>query len=304
MIRFKNLMLIFLILVLTIGISVSTSQNVFAATLITKTYTVKSGDCLALIAQTYGESLNNLRTVNHKWNNPIFPGQFFEVSVTNNPIVQKIAKAEGNSIKIYTVKSGDCLSLISQTYGESLNDLRKANHKWNDSIFPGQFLNVSVKTSPTVQKSVPKKINYIAQIPAPNKTNYISQKSTSKEINYTPSDLNLLTRLITAESQGESYNAQVAVGAVVVNRVKSSSFPKSISTVINQETNDCYQFTTVSNGSINKPAQGNAVKAAYAALNGNDPTNKALFFYDTSANDPWIISQPVSVRIDKLIFAY
>ena len=141
--------------------------------------------------------------------------------------------------KNYTVKSGDCLSRIAQNYGETLNNLRNANNKWNDSIFPGQVLNVSGTTSYTTKQIVP---------------------SATK---YTASDLNLLSRLITAEAGGESYNAQVAVGAVVMNRVKSSRFPNSISAVINQKTNGYYQFTCVQNGNINRPAPASDVNAAH-----------------------------------------
>jgi len=183
------------------------------------------------------------------------------------------------SCKTYTVKSGDSLSLIAKNFGIPLNTLRKANNKWDDSIFVGQVLNVPVTSSSTVQL-------------APG------------AIKYTASELDLLARLITAEAQGEPYNAQVAVGAVVVNRVKSSNFPNSISAVINQTANGYYQFTPVQNGMINKPAQASPLKAAVAALNGVDPTNKALFFYDNTATSAWLLAKPVSITIDKLIFAY
>ena len=184
------------------------------------------------------------------------------------------------SSKTYTVKSGDCLSLIAKNYGIGLNNLRKANNKWNDCIIVGQVLNIPITTSST------------KQLPNPG------------SINYTASDLDLLARLITAEAQGEPYSAKVAVGAVVVNRVKSGSFPNSISSVINQTINGYYQFSPVLNGAINKPAQADAIKAAQAALSGNDPTNKALFFYDTTVTNKWLLAKPVSITIDKLIFAY
>lgn len=116
------------------------------------------------------------------------------------------------------------------------------------------------------------------------------------------SDLDLLARLITAEAGGESYNAQVAVGAVVVNRVKSSSFPSSISAVINQKTNGSYEFTPVLNGNINKPAQASAVQAANEALSGKDPTNNALFFYSGNAPEGLTLPQPGSIKIDDLTF--
>ena len=121
-------------------------------------------------------------------------------------------------------------------------------------------------------------------------------------IKNTASDLNLLARLITAEAGGESYDAQVAVGAVVVNRVKSSSFPNSIIDVINQKTNGSYEFTPVLNGNINKPAQASAVQAANEALSGNDPTNNALFFYSGNAPEALTLQQPVSIIIGNLTF--
>ena len=117
--------------------------------------------------------------------------------------------------------------------------------------------------------------------------------------------MNLLARLITAEAGGQTYNTQIAVGAVVVNRVKSGIFPNSISAVINQTSSGYYQFTTVQNGIINKPAQASAVSAALAALNGNDPTKNALFFHDDiGTSNAWSSAQPVSIKIDNMTFNY
>jgi peptidoglycan hydrolase CwlO-like protein len=118
------------------------------------------------------------------------------------------------------------------------------------------------------------------------------------------SDTDLLARLITAEAGGESYKAQVAVGAVVINRVESSSFPSSISDVITQKTNGSYEFTPVLNGNINRPAYASAVKAANEALSGNDPTNNALFFYSGKTPEGLTLPQPVSIKIGNLTFIF
>ncbi|MBU3092175.1 LysM peptidoglycan-binding domain-containing protein [Clostridium sp. CF011] len=281
MTKFKSLKFILLTTTLTIGVSMLTSQNIFAATSTTKTYTVKSGDCLSSIAMKYGQSLNDLRKANNKWNDSIFPGQVLKISGGTSATVKQTTQTKSDSLKTYTVKSGDCLSSIAKKCGQSLNDLRKDNNKWNDSIFPGQVLKISGGTSSTAAQTA-------------------QTKSTA--IKYTDSDLNLLARLITAEAGGESYEAQVAVGAIVVNRVKSSYFPNSIKAVINENTNGRYQFTPVLNGNINRPAEASGMKAAMESLNGNDPTNKALFFYSGATPKGLTEPQPVSRIIGNMTF--
>lgn len=117
---------------------------------------------------------------------------------------------------------------------------------------------------------------------------------------YTNSDVNLLARLIYGEARGESYTGQVAVAAVVLNRVKSSSFPNTISGVIYQP----YAFTAVSDGQINLTPNATALKAAKDALNGWDPTGGAIYYYNPStATSKWIYSRKVTVTIGRHVFA-
>lgn len=107
-------------------------------------------------------------------------------------------------------------------------------------------------------------------------------------------DLNLLARLIYAESRGEPYTGQVAVGAVVLNRVKSSSFPNTISGVIYQSG----AFSVVNDGQINLTPNETAKKAAQDALNGWDPTYGAIYYFNPkTATSSWIWSRPVTVVI-------
>lgn len=113
---------------------------------------------------------------------------------------------------------------------------------------------------------------------------------------------NLLARLINGEARGEKYLGQVAVGAVVMNRVRSSKFPNSISGVIYQKG----QFSCVTDGQFNKPIDKNSTvyKAAREAINGADPTNGALFFYNArTAKSKWIYSRPTVKVIGKHTFA-
>ena len=108
------------------------------------------------------------------------------------------------------------------------------------------------------------------------------------------SDLNLLSRLIYAEARGEPYTGQVAVGAVVLNRVKKSSFPNTISGVIYQSG----AFSVVSDGQINLTPNETAKKAAQDALNGWDPSYGSLYYFNpNTATSSWIWSRPHTVTI-------
>lgn len=107
-------------------------------------------------------------------------------------------------------------------------------------------------------------------------------------------DLNLLARLIYGEARGESYTGQVAVGAVVLNRVKSSSFPNTIAGVIYEKG----AFDAVSDGQINLSPNSTAIKAAQDALNGWDPTYGAIYYFNpATATNKWIWSRPATVTI-------
>lgn len=116
---------------------------------------------------------------------------------------------------------------------------------------------------------------------------------------YNSSDEYLLARLIYGEARGEPYTGQVAVGAVVLNRVRSSSFPNTISGVIYQSG----AFTAVSDGQINLTPNDTAKKAARDALNGWDPTNGCLFYYNpNTATSSWIRSRQVNLVIGEHYF--
>ena len=115
---------------------------------------------------------------------------------------------------------------------------------------------------------------------------------------YTDSDIQLMARAINGEARGESYEGQVAVGAVILNRVKSSEFPNTISGVIYQPG----AFTAVSDGQINEPISEDSTvyKAARDALNGWDPTNGCLYYFNpNTATSSWIWSREIVKTIGK-----
>lgn len=113
-------------------------------------------------------------------------------------------------------------------------------------------------------------------------------------------DQKLLAKLVYAEARGESYKGQVAVAAVVLNRVSSSSFPNTISGVIYQSG----AFSCVSNGSINNTPNDSAIRAALDAMNGWDPTNGCLYYYNPNkTSDSWIRTRTVVTVIGNHYFA-
>ena len=113
-------------------------------------------------------------------------------------------------------------------------------------------------------------------------------------------DHRLLSRLVCAEARGESYKGQVAVAAVVLNRVSSASFPNTISGVIYQSG----AFSCVSNGSINNTPDSTAIRAALDALNGWDPTGGCLYYYNPNAtSDQWIRTRTIKTVIGNHSFA-
>ena len=114
------------------------------------------------------------------------------------------------------------------------------------------------------------------------------------------SDHRLLARLVYAEARGEPYKGKVAVAAVVLNRVKSASFPNTISGVVYQKS----AFSCVSNGQINLAPDNDAIRAARDAMNGWDPTGGCLYFYNPrQTSDRWIRTRTIKTVIGNHSFA-
>ena len=123
--------------------------------------------------------------------------------------------------------------------------------------------------------------------------------TTSSSGGISSSDLNLLARVVYGEARGEPYTGQVAVAAVVLNRVKSASFPNTIAGVIYQSG----AFDCVADGQINLTPNATARNAAQDALNGWDPTYGCLFYYNPkTATNKWMLSRPVKLSIGNHAF--
>ena len=122
-----------------------------------------------------------------------------------------------------------------------------------------------------------------------------SSSSSSSSSSYN-SNLNLLSRVIYGEARGEPYTGQVAVGAVVMNRIKSSSFPNTLSGVVYQSG----AFDAVKDGQVNLTPDSTARKAAQDAMNGWDPTGGCVYYFNPStATNKWIWSRPLIKTIGK-----
>ena len=112
----------------------------------------------------------------------------------------------------------------------------------------------------------------------------------------TSGDVALLARLISAEARGESYEGQVAVGAVVMNRIAHPSFPNTLSGVIYQRG----AFSCLDDGQFDEPVAQSAYAAARDAMNGYDPTGGAIYYFNpVTATSKWIWSRPLIVQIGK-----
>lgn len=126
----------------------------------------------------------------------------------------------------------------------------------------------------------------------------IGKNNISYAASTSTSDIQLMARAINGEARGEPYEGQVAVGAVILNRVKSSKFPNTIAGVIYQPG----AFTAVSDGQINQPIdEGSTVyKAAQDAQSGWDPTGGCIYYFNpNTATNKWIWSRPLVKTIGK-----
>lgn len=115
----------------------------------------------------------------------------------------------------------------------------------------------------------------------------------------TENNVYLLARIISAEARGEPYSGQVAVGAVILNRIEHPSFPDTLSGVIYQNG----AFTAIVDGQFNQPIADSAYRAARDALNGQDPSGGAIYYYNPDkTSNQWMRSRPVIKRIGSHLF--
>lgn len=214
-----------------------------------------------------------------------------------------------DSTAFYAVAE-DVLTVKQGSRGETVKKIQQKLKRWGyyngsvDGIFGAQTRKAVIlfqkRNGLKADGIVGKRTFQALGISVSSSSNSSSSSSSSGVNGYTSSDVALLARLIHAEARGESYTGQVAVGAVVLNRVRSSSFPNTISAVIYQP----YAFTCVNDGQINLNPNSTAMSAAKDAMNGWDPSYGSLYYYNPAiATSKWIFSRKTVVTIGKHVFA-
>ena len=191
---------------------------------------------------------------------------------------------------IQTVKAA---SYRRGSYGETVTEIQEKLSQWG--YYSGEIDGIyGSQTEAAVRQFQAKNgltVDGIAG-PATLEAMGISQSSaTSQSV-----DIDLLARLISAEARGEPYIGQVAVGAVVLNRIKHPSFPNTLSGVIYQPG----AFSCLDDGQFYEPVADSAYKAAQDAINGWDPSGGAIYYFNpATATSSWIWSRPLIVTIGK-----
>lgn len=198
---------------------------------------------------------------------------------------------------IHVVEPGDTLWRISRFYDVTLDSLRLANNLSSDEIYPGQELLIPDPLGAGRDTERPETVS-TATLPS------VEGGFVLPEGEYTQQDLEdlaLLARLVYAEARGEPYQGQVAVAAILLNRVAHPEFPKTVRAAIYQPG----QFEVVANGTINQLPNNLAYQAALDAWRGNDPTDGALFFWNPRKvpATSWVWTRQIKLQIGDHVFA-
>ena len=200
----------------------------------------------------------------------------------------------------YNVIIRNQVSYAVSRYGSSGSEVRTIQTKLkNWGYYSGSVDGVYGSKTLTAVKKFQKKNGLTADGIAGTETLhalgiYNSSTKSSSSSSISSSNLNLISRFVYAESRGEPYTGQVAVASVILNRVKDSRFPNTVSGVVYQSG----AFTCVSDGQINLTPNSTAKKAAQDAINGWDPSYGAIYYFNpATATSKWIWSRPLTVTI-------
>lgn len=217
----------------------------------------------------------------------------------------------------HTVREGESLFAIGKKYGTTISEIKADNGLKKDVIYPGQNLTINTRTY-TVQKGdtltgISKKMgtSVIALktanglksdtlYPGQSLREPVGVQASRAQTSVSNDDLYWLARAVYGEARGESYQGQVAVAAVILNRVRDGDFPNTIKAVIFEP----LAFTCVADKQIYLEPSSTAIKAAREALAGADPSGGALYYWNpVKATSKWVWSRPIIKRIGNHVFA-
>lgn len=274
-------------------------------------YYVESGDSLYKIANRFDTTIDELKKINNLTHNYLIIGQ-------------KLKIPSEKTYVSYTVKPGDTLYQIARRYDISVKEIKEHNNLKNDYLLIGQQLTIpvndidknytyEVRAGDTLYKIARKFYTTIAEIKAINNliSDYlfigqrlhipVSQPDKGyQKVDVTDYEKELLARAVYSEARGEPFEGQVAIAAVVLNRVLHPLFPDTVEKVIFQP----WQFTAVHDGQFWLTPNRAAYNAVELALEGWDPSNGAIYYYNPdTASSKWVFYRTVIVKIGEHYFA-
>ena len=293
-------------------------------------YTVQTGDSLYIIARKYNVTMEDIKLENELDSDILYVGQKLIIPISDKNEEDGDEVKEDNNLKQYYVQPGDSLYEIAKKFNTTINIIRELNNLSSDILYIGQKLEVPISE---IRQSYDIILNYFVEHTwetlnslgeeygvSPlvlEKYNNLNDKQlqTGQKLSipldvpdedmngaarYNQEELELLARAVYSEARGESFKGQVAVAAVILNRVRHSVFPDTIEEVIFQP----WQFTAVHDGQFWLKPEQHAYLAAKAALRGWDPTKEAIYYYNpkTSTSD-WVFYRNVVIKIGDHYFA-
>lgn len=224
-------------------------------------YQIKAGDTLQKIADKHEITVEALQTANRLNGTLIYAGDILYIP---------------DGTITYRISSGDSLYKIAQKYQTTVEKLKKINGLKDDILYKGQYLNIPVQSKDN---------------------NGVSWRGENRT--YTQEEWDMLAKIVYGEARGEIFTGQVAVAAVVLNRMDSTEFPNTMAGVIYQPG----AFTCVSDGQYYLQPDSNAYLAARAALEGEDPTWGCLYYWNPiTATSQWIWTRQIEMQIGNHVF--
>lgn len=259
-----------------------------------KIYQVKKGDTLWGISQDYKIEVEEIMKINNLKSSLLLVGQKL--------VLPQLITSDASHPSIqhrYNVQKGDSLWAIAERNKVLVSEIMSKNNLQTDILQIGQILLIPSKSNRSNLAS------HITTTSSRNKTALRTAGLEKSSFSYTDEEYEWLARLIEAEAENQPFQGKVAVGSVVMNRIKDDWFPDTLEEVIFQKNNKLYQFSPIGNGRFNRVSPSeDSYQAATAALEGEDPTDGALYFYNPSiATDRWIRTRTVVKEIGQHSFA-